>query len=91
MDHSLKFKGFPSLLSWVSVNFLDKLEGMNARISFPKIASLESATQEILTKEALEFLLSIHDRFEGRRQELLGARRERQKKIDAGEFPQFLK
>ncbi|HEY1417474.1 MAG TPA: malate synthase A, partial [Myxococcaceae bacterium] len=36
------------------------------------------------------FLESLHHRFEGRRQELLAARAERQKAFDRGEMPDFL-
>jgi malate synthase len=45
---------------------------------------------EILTPKALAFLGLLHRRFERRRQELLGARAERQARFDAGELPNFL-
>ena len=45
---------------------------------------------EILTPEALEFVASLHRHFNGRRQELLAHRMERQKRFDAGELPDFL-
>ena len=45
---------------------------------------------EVLTPAALEFLSSLHRRFEGRRQELVQLRRERQVRFDAGETPDFL-
>ena len=38
----------------------------------------------------LEFVAKLHRAFEGRRQELLKARVERQARIDAGEMPDFL-
>ena len=44
----------------------------------------------ILTPEALKFIAELHRRFDGRRQELLAARVERQKRLDAGEKPDFL-
>ncbi|MCX8145947.1 MAG: malate synthase A [Azovibrio sp.] len=44
----------------------------------------------ILSPEALEFVAKLHRAFEGRRQELLKARVERQARIDAGEMPDFL-
>ena len=44
---------------------------------------------EVLTPEALGFLAELHERFDPRRLELLGARAERQKRFDAGELPDF--
>lgn len=44
---------------------------------------------EILTSEALTFLKELHENFNGRRKNLLQKRVEKQKKIDAGEFPKF--
>jgi malate synthase len=45
---------------------------------------------EILTPEASSFLNRLGRRFESRRQELLARRRVRQRRIDAGEMPDFL-
>jgi len=45
---------------------------------------------EILTDAALGFVAELHERFDGRRRELLSARVERQKRFDAGELPDFL-
>src|SRR5579864_4052361 len=45
---------------------------------------------EILTPEALSFIVDLERRFGPRRRELLAARVERQKKFDAGERPDFL-
>ena len=44
----------------------------------------------ILTPEALAFVAGLHRKFEKRRQELLVARVERQKRLDAGAKPDFL-
>ena len=44
----------------------------------------------ILTPEAIRFLTRLSREFEPRRQELLARRRLRQKRIDAGELPDFL-
>ncbi|TBR36561.1 MULTISPECIES: malate synthase A [Dyella] len=44
---------------------------------------------QILTPEALAFLAGLHRRFDGRRRELLAARRERQARYDAGQLPDF--
>ncbi len=44
----------------------------------------------ILTPEALGFLARLHRTFEGRRQELLRRRQERQQELDAGRLPDFL-
>ena len=44
----------------------------------------------ILSDEALDFVSRLHREFDGRRLELLDARVERQRRIDAGEMPDFL-
>ena len=46
--------------------------------------------EAILTLPALELVAKLHRAFEPRRQELLAARSERAKRIDAGERPDFL-
>jgi malate synthase len=48
------------------------------------------AFAEILTPEAVAFVLRLHREFESRRQELLQRRAERQQRLDAGELPDFL-
>src|ERR1700729_2264567 len=45
---------------------------------------------EILTPEALKFVVDLERRFGPRRRELLVARAERQKRLDSGERPDFL-
>jgi malate synthase len=45
---------------------------------------------EILSGDALEFVASLQRSFGGRREELLAARSERQKRLLAGEIPGFL-
>ncbi|MFI5402447.1 MAG: malate synthase A [Planctomycetota bacterium] len=52
----------------------------------PSCAGFET----VLTPLALEFVASLARRFGDRRDELLARRAERQKKIDAGEMPDFL-
>lgn len=54
------------------------------------IGEQNAQTQEILTPEALDFVLSLHDKFDVRRRELLEKRQERQKRLDAGEKLDFL-
>jgi malate synthase len=46
--------------------------------------------ETILTLPALEFVASLHRAFNGRRVELLAARAERAKRLDAGERPDYL-
>jgi malate synthase len=46
--------------------------------------------EEILTPGALELVASLHRAFNGRRKELLARRGEVQKRLDAGELPDFL-
>ena len=49
-----------------------------------------AAYAEILTPDALTFVAKLSRAFEGRRQELLAKRIERQNEIDAGAMPDFL-
>src|ERR1035437_6550733 len=53
-------------------------------------APLTPTFEEILTPQALDFLIELHHRFDGRRRELLEKRAAHQKAIDAGQFPTFL-
>src|SRR5712692_1308506 len=48
------------------------------------------ASSQVLTPKALEFLAAMARKFEDRRQELLAARVARQRRLDAGELPDFL-
>jgi malate synthase len=45
---------------------------------------------EILSQGALGFLADLHRRFDATRKRLLARRRERQRRLDAGELPDFL-
>jgi malate synthase len=47
------------------------------------------SAREVLTDDALEFLADLHERFDGRRLELLDHRLDRQQRFDAGELPDF--
>ncbi len=53
-------------------------------------APLQPGFETILTPAALTLVASLHRRFEPRRRELLAARAERAKRLDAGERPDFL-
>ncbi len=48
------------------------------------------AADRVLTPAAVDFIVDLHRRFDGRRRELLAARAERQARFDAGERPNFL-
>jgi len=52
----------------------------------PRLARFD----DVLTGPALEFVARLHREFDPTRQALLGARRERQARLDAGELPDFL-
>ncbi len=54
------------------------------------LGAQDEQTKEILTPEALKFVVDLERRFGPRRRELLAARVERQKRLDAGERPDFL-
>lgn len=61
------------------------MESGTALVRGPAVDGLDS----ILTPEALDLLVALHRRFDGTRQQLLAARRARQKRFDAGELPDF--
>ena len=63
---------------------LDLPAGM--QINAPILPGFET----ILTRPALELVAKLHRAFEPRRQQLLAARAERAKRLDAGERPDFL-
>src|SRR5664279_3900097 len=52
--------------------------------------AIKPGFEKVLTKDALAFLAGLHRQFNARREELLAARVVRQKKLDAGEKPEFL-
>ena len=54
------------------------------------LGAQDKQTEAILTPEALSFVVDLERRFGPRRRELLAARAERQKRLDAGERPDFL-
>ena len=54
------------------------------------IKGAQSGYETILTPEALAFVEAVAERFGGRRDALLSARREAQERIDGGELPGFL-
>jgi malate synthase len=54
------------------------------------LGPIPSEYEAILTTDALAFLAKLHRSFDARRLELLQRRVERQKRIDAGEMPDFL-
>lgn len=65
---------------------------MNNVLERPRILAEESrvaGADEVLTEAALEFLMELHERFDGRRSDLLEDREERQDRFDAGELPDF--
>src|SRR6266403_5487402 len=54
------------------------------------LAPAHPAQERVLTPGALEFIVELQRRFNPRRVELLASRVERQKRLDAGEKPDFL-
>lgn len=51
---------------------------------------IEPGFESILTRDALELVAKLHRAFEPRRQQLMAARVERARRLDAGERPDFL-
>ncbi|HSD36484.1 MAG TPA: malate synthase A [Rhodocyclaceae bacterium] len=54
------------------------------------VAPMDGARKAILTDEALAFVVLLHRAFEGRRQDLLVSRGQRQARLDVGGLPVFL-
>jgi malate synthase len=52
--------------------------------------AIKPGFERVLSKEAVAFLADLQRKFNARREELLAARVERQKRLDAGEKPDFL-
>ncbi len=52
--------------------------------------AMKPGFEKVLTKEAVAFIADLQRKFNARREELLAARVERQKRLDAGEKPDFL-
>jgi malate synthase len=69
---------------------------MNANVQAMPAPELElfgprlERSAEVLTPAALELIVTLHRKFNGRRLELLAARAHRQKQLDAGGLPKFL-
>ena len=66
---------------------------MSRSISLPGVEILAPITDsyaEILTPEAVAFIVDLQRTYNQRRKELLDARHKRQKRLDAGEKPNFL-
>ena len=53
--------------------------------------AIKPGFEKVLTKEAMAFVAELQRKFNVRREELLALRVERQKRLDAGEKPNFLK
>jgi malate synthase len=54
------------------------------------VAPVPCEFEDILSAEAVNFLVNLHRKFNGRRLDLLQQRITRQERIDAGELPDFL-
>ena len=64
---------------------------LNFKINGVEIkGEIEPGFESILTKDAIEFVVKLHRKFNDTRKQLLEDRRERQKEIDKGVFPDFL-
>ena len=66
---------------------------MSATLSQPGVEILAPVTEsyaQILTPDAIAFIVDLQRAFNERRKTLLAARHERQKRLDAGERPRFL-
>lgn len=65
---------------------------MTSVIDRPRVAAEPSrvaGADDVLSADALHFVMELHERFDGRRRSLLEKRLARQKQFDAGELPDF--
>ena len=65
---------------------------MNSVIERPRIAAEPSnvpVAGAVLTPDALDLVAELHERFDGRRRELLDKRLDRQREFGAGVLPDF--
>ncbi len=72
----------------IAPTFIAKDSGASGQVHVT--GATPPAFMEILTPQALGFVANLAQRFEGRRQELLARREERQRALDAGERLDFL-
>jgi malate synthase len=73
--------------------YLREIQKMAAAINIDGLeikAPITDAYSEILTTEALNFVVKLQRAFNQKRLELLNARHQRQQRIDKGELPDFL-
>jgi malate synthase len=63
---------------------------MTVNVPGVQLSAAADHADEVLTQEALGFVAQLHRAFNQRRLRLLGDRRERQARFDAGELPDFL-
>src|SRR5947209_4219035 len=63
---------------------------MSARTDVQLLAPTEAGFNEVLTPEAVQFVVDLHHEFGSRREELLEARTERRARLRQGEMLDFL-
>jgi malate synthase len=59
-------------------------------LDFELIGAMNPSFEQILTPDAIDFIVKLHNRFNWRREDLLKQRQERQHRLDEGEMPTFL-
>ncbi len=62
----------------------------NLTLDYELIGAMKPSFEQILTPEAIDFIVGLHQRFNWRREDLLNQRQERQHRLDEGEMPTFL-
>ena len=78
-----------AIFDWTDASFPGSIA--NVSVTENITSAPHPSADEVLTSEAIDFLLALHHRFEHARRELLVQREERQARFDAGERPDFLK
>ena len=74
---------------WTNESLMGSIANVSATQNIS--AAPHPSADEVLTPQAIDFLLALHHRFEHARLELLSQRAQRQARFDKGERPDFLK
>ena len=75
------------------MTFANGVMTMSKPVDLPGVEILAPITEthaDVLSPEAIDFIVDLQRTFNVRRKELLNAREERQRRLDAGERPNFL-
>jgi malate synthase len=89
-SHLAKIRWIIDFYSYICIKLKDMSELTRTMEGVEINGELKSGYDEILTPEAIAFVVKLHRSFNGKRKDLLDARQGRQAEIDNGNFPDFL-